>query len=126
MMAKIIWLNIPGHGHVNPTLPVVQELVRRGHEIIYYNTEDFRAKIEATGATMRAYPKSLSGTMDFVDLMRDGNLVNVTVMLLEASEQLVPFLLDEIRCEQPAIIIHDSTTLWGSICAKLLGLPSVA
>lgn len=126
MMAKIIWLNIPGHGHVNPTLPVVQELVRRGHEIIYYNTEDFRAKIEATGATMRAYPKSLSGTMDFVDLMRDGNLVKVTVMLLEASEQLVPFLLDEIRREQPAIIIHDSTTLWGSICAKLLGLPSVA
>jgi MGT family glycosyltransferase len=126
MMAKIIWLNIPGHGHVNPTLPVVQELVRRGHEIIYYNTEDFRAKIEATGATMRAYPESLSGTMDFVDLMRDGNLVKVTVMLLEASEQLVPFLLDEIRREQPAIIIHDSTTLWGSICAKLLGLPSVA
>ena len=125
-MAKIIWINIPGHGHINPTLPVVQELVQRGHEIIYYNTEDFRAKIEGTGAIMHAYPEPMPGATDIVELMRDGNLVKVTRMLLESSELLVPFLMEEIRREQPDIIVHDAIALWGSICAKLLNLPSVA
>ena len=45
-MSKIIFLNIPAHGHVNPTLPVVQELVRRGEQVRYYNTEEFRPQIE--------------------------------------------------------------------------------
>ncbi|XVS65936.1 hypothetical protein ACQPYE_07745 [Actinosynnema sp. CA-299493] len=34
-MSHIAFLNIPGHGHVNPTLPVVTELVNRGHRVTY-------------------------------------------------------------------------------------------
>ena len=26
---------MPAHGHINPTLPLVRELVRRGHEFSY-------------------------------------------------------------------------------------------
>jgi len=55
-MAKIIVMNLPAHGHVNPTLPVVQELVARGHEVLYYNTEEFSPQIERTGAQFRPYP----------------------------------------------------------------------
>lgn len=121
-----MWLNIPGHGHVNPTLPVVKELIERGYEILYYNTADFRAKIERTGAKMSAYPESMADGRDIVAFMRDGNLVKVTNWLLETCDQLVPFLLDEIRREQPDIIVHDAIALWGSICARLLEIPHVA
>jgi len=34
-MPKIIIIGFPGHGHVNPTLPMVAELTRRGNEVIY-------------------------------------------------------------------------------------------
>ncbi|MGB8455342.1 MAG: hypothetical protein WCD89_23800 [Anaerocolumna sp.] len=44
------FFNIPAHGHINPTLPIVNELVKRGETIIYYSTEAFREKIEKTGA----------------------------------------------------------------------------
>jgi MGT family glycosyltransferase len=63
---------------------------------------------------------------EMVDLLRDGNMVKVTRMLFQASEHLIPFLLDELRREQPDVFVHDSIALWGSICARLLKLPSIA
>ena len=41
-MAKVIVFNVPASGHVNPSLPVVAELVRRGENVIYYLTEAYR------------------------------------------------------------------------------------
>ena len=53
-MSKIVFFCIPAHGHTNPTLGVVKELITRGHEVIYYSYEAFREKIEATGAVFVA------------------------------------------------------------------------
>ena len=49
-MKKIAVFCIPAHGHTNPMLPVAEELVRRGDEVRFYSFEDFRKKIEQTGA----------------------------------------------------------------------------
>ena len=49
-MSKVMFFNVPGYGHINPTLPLVEELVNRGEEVIYYSTEKFREKIERTGS----------------------------------------------------------------------------
>jgi UDP:flavonoid glycosyltransferase YjiC (YdhE family) len=32
-VSKILVFNVPAHGHVNPTLPVVRELVSRGEQV---------------------------------------------------------------------------------------------
>lgn len=55
-MSTIAFLNIAMHGHVNPTLPVAAELVRRGHSVTYYTSPAFREEIEAVGATVCLYP----------------------------------------------------------------------
>lgn len=52
---NILMINLPYHGHTNPTLPLTCELVKRGHKIIYINAEIFRAKIEKTGAEFVPY-----------------------------------------------------------------------
>ena len=49
-MKNIMYFCIPAHGHHNPTLPVVTELVRRGNKVRYFSFEEFREKIEKTGA----------------------------------------------------------------------------
>ncbi len=54
-MPKAVFFNVPAHRHVNPSLPLVAELVERGHEITYFVTESFRQKVEATGATVQIY-----------------------------------------------------------------------
>ena len=48
-MSKIAFFCIPAHGHTNPTLEVVKELIHQGHEVRYYSYECMREKIEATG-----------------------------------------------------------------------------
>lgn len=52
---KILMINVPYSGHVNPTIPLARELVKRGHQVSYVNAEEFRKKIEMTGAVFVPY-----------------------------------------------------------------------
>ncbi|MBQ1493211.1 MAG: hypothetical protein IIZ39_14755, partial [Blautia sp.] len=52
---KVLMINLPFAGHTNPTLPLARELVRRGHEVSYVNAEEFRGRIEDTGASFIPY-----------------------------------------------------------------------
>jgi MGT family glycosyltransferase len=123
-MANIIFTGTPAHGHVNPTLAVVKELIARGHHVVYYNAEEFRSKIESTGAEFRAYPPF--GVTAAELAQRASNLPNVTVLLLEKSYTLTDWMLTEIEREQPDLLIHDSIALWGMTSAKLAHIPAVS
>ena len=54
-MAHILMINLPFSGHVNPTLPLAEALVNRGHRIDYICSEQFRQKVESTGAEFVPY-----------------------------------------------------------------------
>ena len=58
-MSKLLFVTPPAHGHLNPVLPVMQELVQRGEQVLCLNNEEFRPQIEATGAHFRAYPPTI-------------------------------------------------------------------
>jgi hypothetical protein len=42
-LVKAVFFSLPLHGHINPTLPLVRELVERGDRIAYYSTPAFAA-----------------------------------------------------------------------------------
>lgn len=48
-------INVPYAGHTNPTLPLAEALVQNGHKVSYINAEEFRNKIEHTGAKFIPY-----------------------------------------------------------------------
>jgi len=58
-MAKILIINLPAYGHVNPTLALARELSNRNHQVSYLITEEFREEIEATGATVISYSERI-------------------------------------------------------------------
>jgi len=49
-MSKIVFFSMPVYGHTNPTIEVVRELVNKDNEVIYYSFNEFKEKIEDTGA----------------------------------------------------------------------------
>src|SRR5215217_1685194 len=124
-MMKIFLIGLPAHGHVNPTLPVVQALRRRGAQVLTYNTEEFRAKLEAAGAEFRAYPSTAFSTRSIAQAVTT-NLINVTQLVFEASLLLTAFMLAEIEREKPDLLIFDSVCLWGMQAARITKLPAVA
>jgi MGT family glycosyltransferase len=125
-MSKILLFNIPAAGHVNPTLPLVKELVQRGEEIVYVNTAEYRTKIEATGARFVEYP-------DMSKLIRlvhqdagDGNIPRNMRDLVRVSSDIFPFVLSLIEREKPDFLIYDALASWGKVAAQKLKLPSVS
>nr|WP_061300379.1 macrolide family glycosyltransferase [Herbidospora cretacea] len=49
-MAHIAMFAVPAHGHVNPSLAVISELVRRGHRVTFPTTAHFADAVAASGA----------------------------------------------------------------------------
>lgn len=52
---NILFVNIPYVGHVNSTLVLAEELVNRGHKVAYVLTEEWRGKVENSGAEFIPY-----------------------------------------------------------------------
>ncbi|MEO8397717.1 MAG: macrolide family glycosyltransferase [Chloroflexota bacterium] len=123
-MSKALFFSIPASGHVNPSLPLTAELVRRGEQIISYNTEAYRAKIEATGATFRAYTQIDDTFLERHNL--DGsNPPKAARVLIQLSREMLPDLIAIVRAEQPDYILYDSMCPWGALVARICGVPSV-
>jgi MGT family glycosyltransferase len=117
-MAKIYFFNGGSHGHVYPTLGLVAELVRRGDEIIYYCTDDFKPVIERTGAVFRAYP--VEAPDEPIE-----SLPQFATYFLRHSAKLLPHLIETARMEQPDYIIFDMFRLWGLQLGQYLNIPAV-
>jgi MGT family glycosyltransferase len=124
-VSKIIFLGAPAHGHVNPTLPVVKELIRRGEQVLYYNNAEFRPQIERTGARFEPYPATELTAENISALLVNGNLANVTALLLQVTQTLLPFTLAELESEQPDLLVFDSLVVWGRMASTLSGVRAV-
>jgi len=124
-MPKALFYNVPGHGHINPSLPLVAELVRRGHQLIYFATENYRTAIEATGAAFRPYT---SVDDDYFDARGLSGSVprKVAYELITTAGEILPALLENARAEQPDYVMFDTMCPWGVLLARILGLPAVA
>jgi MGT family glycosyltransferase len=124
-MPKALFFNVPAHGHVNPSLPLVAELVRRGHHITYFITESYRARVEATGAVFQAYTAVHDDYFEARGL--DGSRPQLAACtLITTAEEILPELLDTVRRAQPDYILFDGMCPWGQIAAQISGVPAVA
>lgn len=124
-MPTALFFNVPGHGHVNPTLPLVAELVRRGHRITYFVTEDFRAAVEAAGAAFCAYNTIHDDYFDARKLSGSAPQ-RVALALITTAGEILPELLDITRTEKPDYILFDGMCPWGNLVAQILHLPAIA
>lgn len=121
-MSKVIFFNVQAHGHVNPSLALVSELVQRGEKVIYYCTEEFRSLVEPTGVEFRAYQDMPPGLLDDVH----GNPFILCGRMIDACGAMIPGLLEEVRAEEPDYILYDSMTPWGKMIGDHLGLPTIS
>lgn len=127
-MSKIVFFCIPAHGHTNPTLGVVRELVERGHEVWYYSYEAFREKIEGAGAKFvpcDACDAELHLKPE--DATRVGkDLAFSTRILVDTTLALDDMVCREMERIKPDCIVADSMAVWGKAVALKMGIPFVS
>ncbi len=119
-MSTVAFLNIGMHGYINPTLPVVAELVRRGHTVTYHTFPTFAAEIESAGAQVHLYP---GGDLPIPDPPIPLALVEE---LARVSLNILPGLLSDFRRIRPDLIVHGAACPWGAVAARELGVPAAA
>jgi UDP:flavonoid glycosyltransferase YjiC (YdhE family) len=108
-MAIIAYVGLPAHGHTNPTLPVMKELVQRGHEVLYYNSESFREKVSPTGVTFRPLPEPMPTEREVTEALHE--FINAPLLLSGISRPLARYLISEFEKEKPDLVIYDSTAM---------------
>ncbi|SOC05837.1 MGT family glycosyltransferase [Ureibacillus xyleni] len=125
-MSKIVFFSIPAHGHTNPTIPVVSELVKRGHEVWYYSFNEFQTKIERSGATFISCDDFLPSITEKEIARKAGkDFASLIEMVIDTTIALEDKVCKELKELQPDCIVSDSLCLWGKLFAKKLSIPFV-
>lgn len=125
MGAHIAFLAVPAAGHVNPTLPLVEELVRRGHRVTYATGPALRDAVAAAGAA----PVVPDAPWAKVAAARSRTTEEVAETLtgaLDVTRAVLPRLTEVFREDPPDVVCYDSLTPFGPVLAHRLGRPSVA
>lgn len=128
-MARVLVVITPAEGHVNPSLGLVTQLIDHGEEVVYVCSEEYRSRIEQTGAQLLTYPfpqdafshdpvlkpQEYKHPYQFIYMMAGGII-----------RKIVPEVLRVIEHQKFDYMIFDSLIGWGgTILAEKLGIPAV-
>ncbi|MCP9205785.1 macrolide-inactivating glycosyltransferase [Streptomyces sp. NEAU-Y11] len=121
--AHIAMFSIAAHGHVNPSLEVIRELVARGHRVTYAIPESFAAKVAETGAEPRIYTSTLP-TDDEPEAWGTEVIDHIEPFLADAVQSL-PQLRQAYQDDEPDLVLHDITAYPAPVLARRWGVPAI-
>jgi len=119
-MSKIAFFNVPAFGHISPTLQVVEDLVNKGYEIDYYDTERFQDVITPTGANFCEIPMFAQ-----YEQHPAKTLLHVLTLIAKQTYYYLPLVVDAIRKERYAAVVHDQLCLWARGACSITRTPAI-
>jgi MGT family glycosyltransferase len=124
-MSKALFFNISATGHINPTLPVLREMVAAGETVVCVNGAQVAQQYEGVGVRFVPYP-DLPEMAELLSRAQGGNLFGNALALTDIGGTVLPFVFSLIEQEQPDYIIFDSLAGWGKQAAIKYKLPHIA
>ncbi|GAA3857456.1 glycosyltransferase [Saccharothrix violaceirubra] len=120
-MSHIAFFNVPAHGHVNPTLAVVVELVSRGHRVTYAVPEEFHDAVRHVGATPVPYTSSLpTGDQEWPE-----EAAPAMALFLDEARVVLPQLEAAYAADVPDLVVYDIGAWTARLLAARWGVPAV-
>ncbi|MEV4448444.1 macrolide-inactivating glycosyltransferase [Streptomyces mirabilis] len=121
--AHIAMFSIAAHGHVNPSIEVIRELVARGHRVTYAIPPAFAEKVAETGAEPRLWHSTLP-TDDDPEAWGTELIDNIEPFLTDAL-QAEPQLAAAYEGDEPDLVLYDITAYPARVLAHRWGVPIV-
>ncbi|GAA3872900.1 macrolide-inactivating glycosyltransferase [Streptomyces lacrimifluminis] len=135
--AHIAMFSIAAHGHVNPSLEVIRELVARGHRVTYAIPPAFAEKVTEAGAEPVLYTSTLPGPEADPEAWGATLLDNVEPFLADAVQAL-PQLIEAYEGgaggeggegredDVPDLVLHDIASYPARVLAHRWGVPAIS
>ncbi|MFJ9819106.1 macrolide family glycosyltransferase [Streptomyces sp. NPDC101151] len=108
MKRHIVFFGAPYQGHVNPTLPVVADLVSRGCRITYATTEQFAKQVAATGAETIRYESVWPANRSVPAELSADELAKGPVQHLRENIAATEAVERELEGDLPDLVVYDS------------------
>ncbi|GAB2858895.1 macrolide-inactivating glycosyltransferase [Streptomyces deserti] len=123
--AHIAMFSIAAHGHVNPSLEVIRELVARGHRVTYAIPPLFADKVAATGAEPKPWNSTLPSPDDDPEAWGT-TLLDDMEPFLDDAIQALPQLIAAYEGDEPDLVLHDITSYPARVLAHRWGVPAIS
>ncbi|NBE50824.1 macrolide-inactivating glycosyltransferase [Streptomyces boluensis] len=123
--AHIAMFSIAAHGHVNPSLEVIRELVARGHRVTYAIPHLFEEKVAEAGAEPVLYTTTLPSPDDDPEAWGTTLIDNIEPFLNDAINAL-PQLAKAYEGDEPDLVLHDITSYPARVLARRWGVPEIS
>ncbi|MEV4603095.1 macrolide family glycosyltransferase [Amycolatopsis sp. NPDC049253] len=125
MGKRLFFVAAPAAGHVNPALPLVAELVERGHRVTFASGPAHAGAVEGAGAEAVRLPWTLGPTALSRETFSTTSFVNLLDGLLEAAAPEIDALVETVRDAE--VVCFDATVApVAAAVAHRLGVPAVA
>jgi MGT family glycosyltransferase len=115
-MANVLFLGMPSHGHIHPTLGLVSELTRRGEKVTYFASEEFKDKLEAAGAIVKYYQYDLN-----IFKAKRGGFLDIAAK----APEIITDILSQIADTDFDYIIHSAAFLFAKPITQILRIPAI-
>ena len=129
-MARFLFVSIPASGHVNPTLPIVQALLERGHAVGYATGPSMEQTVAPLVTQFFPVGSAITAEEALRRWPEMGRLRGKRRLDFMISEVMFPFaatvareVLDSVTAWQPDVLVFDAFTHLASIVASVSGLP---
>lgn len=122
-MSHVLFINVFGHGHINPTIGLVNELMGRGERVTYIAGEEFKDKIEGVGARFIGY-------RNFDELgFNNGDIspTQIQPQLMEIARVYVEIIQIVFSIKDNFdYLVYDSLFFVGAEIARILKIPAIS
>ncbi|CAM5470440.1 macrolide family glycosyltransferase [Streptomyces pharetrae] len=108
MTKHIAVLGAPYHGHVNHTLPVVADLVGRGHRVTYVTTEHFAPSVSVTGARVVTYESVWPADRSVPPEMSADEMAEGPLKMLRENVSVTAAAERELAGDRPDVVVYDT------------------
>ncbi|PVZ07708.1 macrolide family glycosyltransferase [Actinomycetospora cinnamomea] len=125
-MAHVLMVGVAAHGHTHPHLPVIAELVSRGHRVTYAIPAPFAEMVAATGATPLVHTSVLPDQSRGEQWPADP--VAGTALFLDEAVLALPQIaagLGPDGADVPDLALYDIGGYPAPVLARRFGVPAV-
>lgn len=125
-MSEALFINMAGHGHINPTIGIVKELINRGENVTYIAGNEFRDKIEKTGAEFEGHSNfNMSKYLNLTNNKVLLNTINEVVLdAISTFREIIEYVFTSNKTFN--YLIYDSAFILGEEIGRVLKIPTIS